>query len=87
MRKDYQDIDTELFDKLLDMLRNPDDYSEMVVDAMCQTLETLMARIIAVDSSIISLDITQDEFYRYFMDLLTKYDLTELRTQLEATYD
>ena len=61
----------ELLLFIIDMLKNPDNYHNVSIESICLTLEILHNRIMKIDSSILNNPITQEEYEKYFEELLS----------------
>ncbi|PHS59099.1 MAG: hypothetical protein COB17_00775 [Sulfurimonas sp.] len=68
----------ELLIEICDMLRNPNDYKSLSIEAICSSLEILHNRIMKTDSSILNNHITQAEYEEYFEELFSSLNLVGL---------
>lgn len=71
--------DLHLLDICIDILRNPNGSSALVTEGMCATLLILKERVKALDSPVLSLDITEEEYNQHFRDLFIEHDINYIR--------
>ena len=75
-------FEENLLDSCVDMVRNPNMHSELVRETMCSAIEIVRDRLKAIDSPILSLDITEAEYKKYYKELLIKHDIAHLENDI-----
>ena len=69
-----------LLDSWIEMMKEPDMSSELVQDALIQSVEVVKDRLESANSPILDQDITKDEYDKYFKELFIKHDVAHLET-------
>ena len=71
--------DLLVLDICIDMLREPNSSSELVLETMCSSLLIVKDRIKALDSPILAMDITEEEYNQHFKELFIEHDVTHYK--------
>ena len=71
--------DLLVLDICIDMLREPNSSSELVLETMCASLLIVKERIKALDSPILAMDITEEEYNQHFKELFIEHDVTHYK--------
>ena len=71
--------DLQLLDFCIDMLKNPNCSSALVLETMCASLVILQERIKVLNSPVLSIDITEKEYDQYFKEVFIKYDVMRFK--------
>ena len=75
-------FEENLLDSCIEMVRHPNMHSELVRETMCSAIEIVRDRLEAINSPILSLDITEDEYLKYYKELLIKHDIAHLENDI-----
>ena len=71
--------DLLVLDICIDMLREPNCTSALVLETMCSSLLIVKDRIKALNSPILSIDITEEEYNQHFKELFIEHDVTHYK--------
>ena len=71
--------DLLVLDICIDMLREPNCTSTLVLETMCASLVIVQERIKALNSPILAMDITQEEYNQHFEELFIEHDVTHYK--------
>ena len=74
--------DLEIFDMCIDMLKNPNSSSKSVTEGMCASLLIIQERIEALNSPVLELDVTKEEYEKHLKEVFIKYDVMHLKKSL-----
>ena len=74
--------DLTLFDMCIDMLKNPNSSSKSITEGMCASLLIIQERIEAIDSPVLALDVTKEEYNKHFKEIFIKHDMMHLKHSL-----
>lgn len=76
-----KDLHRNVFDTLICVLKreNP---SDKLIASVAATLSILHDRIVAVDKTILSQHVTDEEFEKYFEHLFTEFDLSDIEENI-----
>ena len=67
--------DLTLLDMCVEMLINPNSCSALVRETMCASLLIIQDRVEALDSPVLSLEISEDEYNQHLEKIFVKYDV------------
>jgi len=67
--------DLTLLDMCVDMLINPNSCSALVRETMCASLLIIQDRIESLDSPVLSLEISEEEYNQHLEKIFVKYDV------------
>ncbi|MDF1876004.1 hypothetical protein JHD48_09675 [Sulfurimonas sp. SAG-AH-194-I05] len=71
--------DLEMLDMCVEMLRNPNSSSELVREAMGASILIVQDRIKEIDSPVLSIEITEEEYNKHFKEIFIKHDVTRYK--------
>ena len=71
--------DLTLLDMCIDMLKNPNSSSKLVRETMCASLLIIQDRVEALDSPVLSLEITEEEYNQHLEEIFIKYDVMRFK--------
>jgi len=74
--------DLEIFEMCIDMLKNPNSSSKSVTEGMCASLLIIQERIEALNSPVLALDVTEEEYNKHFKEIFIKHDIMHLKKSL-----
>jgi len=64
------------------MLKNPNSSSKLVRKTMCASLLIIQERVEALDSPVLSLEITEEEYNQHLKELFMKHNVSHLKKSI-----
>jgi len=78
--------DLTLLDMCVEMLINPNSCSALVRETMCASLFIIKERIESLDSPVLSLEISEEEYNQHLEKIFIKYDVMRYKHLLLADF-
>lgn len=74
--------DQNLLSSCVNMLQNPNMSSEIVRETMIGAIQIIRDRLEAIDSPILTMDISKTEYKKYYRDLFIEHGVSHLEDEI-----